>query len=70
MEEKKVPLQVNNNNSNETSNDDTKSVAAVSAVSRIIKAKCGALNKHCTTGNCVGKLITGNNWAQHVKAFH
>ena len=28
------------------------------------------LDKHCTTGNCDGKLISGPNWAKHVERKH
>jgi len=38
--------------------------------SKTNKAKCGAFNKHCTNGGCGGKLITGNNWTEHLKCKH
>ena len=34
------------------------------------KTKSGALNKHCLEEKCGGKLISGTNFATHVKKAH
>jgi len=34
------------------------------------KSACGALDKHCITGKCGGKLIRGNNWYRHNEYKH
>jgi len=37
---------------------------------RTTKSTCGARHKHCVSGNCDGKLVTGTNWATHVERKH
>ena len=38
--------------------------------SKTNKAKCGAVNKHCKTDGCNGKLLVGDGWSKHCDRIH
>lgn len=71
LEEEKVPVQINTNVSrtgNDPKSDDTLSeaVSTHTVLTNKTKAKSGAVSKHCTTGTCGGKIVTGNAWGRHI----
>jgi hypothetical protein len=43
---------------------------AHTTMTKMTKSKSGHVHRHCTTGTCKGKQITGNNWQRHVTTFH
>jgi hypothetical protein len=69
-QKEQITVELNDSEHNDDGNSCANSAMAKSTFTRMTKAACGALNKHCTMGDCGGKLITGSNWARHTKQFH
>lgn len=69
-QKEQITVELNDSEHNDDGNSCANSAMAKSTFTKMTKAACGALNKHCTMGDCGGKFIAGNNWALHVQRVH